>query len=224
MTLNGRFDEPVPRDHEAFLAFAGSLPAPDLHEALRDGEPLSEVVTYRFASSLRRRYEALDRLPQGLIALGDAVCSFNPMYGQGMTVSAVEAERLAAMLAGARRDGGLAPDFGPRWFHAIAPAIDGAWNAVSIEDLRFPELADRRPVRMRPLQWYITRVHRATHRSAAVTDQFYRVMNVLDPPTALFRPRILADVLFGGLAGSKRRARGAAGPSVPSPRLPMHAQ
>jgi 2-polyprenyl-6-methoxyphenol hydroxylase-like FAD-dependent oxidoreductase len=213
-TLNSRFDEPSPRDHASFLAFARSLPAPDLYEALRDAEPLSPIASYRFIGSLRRRYERLTRLPQGLIAIGDAACSFNPMFGQGMTVAAAEAERLAAALAGARRTGGLPADFGSRWFSAIEPAIDGAWNGVAIEDLRFPELADRRPVGVRPLQWYMTRVHRATHRSAAVTDQFYRVMNFLDPPAALFRRPILADVLLGGCRGSRKQARPGPGPSV----------
>jgi 2-polyprenyl-6-methoxyphenol hydroxylase-like FAD-dependent oxidoreductase len=213
-TLNSRFGEPSPRDHASFLAFARSLPVPDLHEALRAAEPVSAVACYRFVGSLRRRYGRLARLPEGVIAIGDAVCSFNPMYGQGMTVAAVEAERLAAMLSEARRDGGLASDFGPHWFRAVEPAVDGAWNGVAIEDLRFPELADWRPARVRPLQWYMAQVHSATHRSAAVTDRFYRVMNFLDPPAALFRPRILADVLLGGLDGSRKRARPAPGPSA----------
>jgi 2-polyprenyl-6-methoxyphenol hydroxylase-like FAD-dependent oxidoreductase len=213
-TLNSRFGEPSPRDHASFLAFARSLPVPDLHEALRAAEPVSAVACYRFVGSLRRRYGRLARLPEGVIAIGDAVCSFNPMYGQGMTVAAVEAERLAAMLAEARRDGGLASDFGPHWFRAVEPAVDGAWNGVAIEDLRFPELADRRPARVRPLQWYMAQVHSATHRSAAVTDQFYRVMNFLDRPATLFRPRILADVLLGGLDGSRKRARRAPGSSA----------
>jgi hypothetical protein len=66
---------------------------------------------------------------------------------------------------------------------------------VTLEDLRFPELAHLRPARLRPLQWYTRRLHRATHRSALATDQFYRVMNFLAPPSALFRPRVLAEVL-----------------------------
>jgi hypothetical protein len=68
---------------------------------------------------------------------------------------------------------------------------------VLIEDFRLPELADRRPASLRPLQWYMQRVHHATQRSAAVTDQFYRVISFLDPPAALFSPRIMANVLLG---------------------------
>ena len=211
-TMIGFFDEPAPNDHDAFLAFAQSLSTPDIHETLRTCEPLSDVVRYRFAGSLRRRYDRLGRFPAGLIVLGDAVCSFNPVYGQGMTVAAIEAECLDRELARARRAGGIEPDFGRRWFRVIQPVIDAAWNGVLLEDLRFPDLAARRPAGLRPLQWYMARVHRATHRSPAVSDQFYRVVNFLDPPTRLFRPRVLADALFGGWAGARTAPRSPATP------------
>ncbi|HEX6013166.1 MAG TPA: FAD-dependent monooxygenase [Geminicoccaceae bacterium] len=221
VTLPAFFDEPMPRDHATFAAFARSLPVPDVHAAIVAGEPLSGIANHRFPGSLRRRYERLERLPQGLIALGDAVCSFNPVYGQGMTVAAVEAELLGQALARARCEGGIAPDFGRRWFRDLKPIVDRAWRGVSLEDFRFPELADRRPARLRPLQWYMRRVHLATHRSARVTDQFYRVMNFLDPPTALFRPRILAEVLRSGPAGTGAPAARSAAPFGPKP--PAHA-
>jgi 2-polyprenyl-6-methoxyphenol hydroxylase-like FAD-dependent oxidoreductase len=131
-----------------------------------------------------------------LIVTGDAVCSFNPVYAQGMTIGALEAECLAGALAYARDQGGISAGFGQRWFGHIKPVVDTAWNGASIEDLRFPELAHQRQARLKPLQWYMDRVHRATHDSPLVTDQFYRVINLLDPPTSLFRPRVLAHSLF----------------------------
>jgi 2-polyprenyl-6-methoxyphenol hydroxylase-like FAD-dependent oxidoreductase len=199
-TLVGFFDEPMPRDHDAFLAFARSLAVPDIHEALRGLEPLSGIAHHAFAGSLQRRYDRLERLPAGLIALGDAVCSLNPVYGQGMTVGAIEAEALGRALARAGREGGLGPEFGRLWFRGVAPVVDTAWAGVSLEDLSFPELAARRSVRLKLLQWYMRRVHRATHRSAPVTEWFYRVVNFLEPPASLFRPRVAAAALFGGTA------------------------
>jgi 2-polyprenyl-6-methoxyphenol hydroxylase-like FAD-dependent oxidoreductase len=197
-TLAGFFDEPAPESHEAFLAFARALPIPDVHEALRGLEPLSPVARYRFAGGLRRRYDRLRRLPEGLVVTGDALCSFNPVYGQGMSVSAIEAERLGAALDGARRAGGLGADFGPRWFKAVRPAIDLAWEGTLLEDLHHPEVRDHASARLRLLQGYLGRVHRATHRCGRVTEQFYRVVNFLDPPSALLRPRILAAVALRG--------------------------
>jgi 2-polyprenyl-6-methoxyphenol hydroxylase-like FAD-dependent oxidoreductase len=204
VTLVGLFDQPMPEDHDAFLAFTRSLPVPGLHEAIRTAEPLSPIARFRFPGSQRHRYERLAQLPEGLIALGDAVCSFNPVYGQGMTVAAIEAELLGRLLEQARAQGGPGPDFARRWFLDIAPAVDAAWGGVTLEDLRHPELAQRRPLRLRLLQWYTARLHRATHRSAVVTDRFYRVMNFLAPPATLFRPRVLAAVLLGGAGAAAK--------------------
>lgn len=215
VTLTGFFDEAMPRSHDDLLAYAASLPVPDIHDAIRDLAPATAIRHYRFAGSRRHRYEALDRLPAGLIAAGDAVCSFNPVYGQGMTVAAMEAEALDAALARAAREGGIDADFPRRWFRAIAPVVDGAWGGVTVEDLRFPEVAALRPPGLGPLQWYMRRVHRATHRSAAVTDRLYRVMNFLEPPAGLFRPGVMAEVLLGGCLGAgARRRRPRAAPPV----------
>src|SRR4051812_24279738 len=206
VTLLGFFDEPMPQDHDAFLAYAHSLSVPDIYEAISDCEPLSEIKRFRFVGNLRRRYEQLSRFPEGLIALGDAVCSFNPVYGQGMTVGAIEAEALGQALAKAQLNGGLDPEFGRRWFQAITPVVDAAWKAVRLEDFRFPELARQCPLHLRPLQWYMGRVQQATHHSAFVTDQFYRVMNFLEPPTKFFRPRMIAEVLMPSFCGMGRSA------------------
>src|SRR4029453_19227859 len=119
---------------------ARALPVPDIYDVIRACEPLTEVVQYRFGGSQRRRFERLDRLPGGLIVMGDAVCSFNPVYGQGMTVSAIEAERLKEALTHAKSAGGITADFGQRWFRTIKPIVDAAWDAVLLEDFRFPEL------------------------------------------------------------------------------------
>ena len=197
VTLVSRFDEPTPQDHDAFVAFARSLPALRLYHVIRDLEPSSEIVHHRFAGSLWRHYEQLTRFPEGLLVLGDAVCSFNPVYGQGMTVSAIEAECLDRALTRARDAGGIDPAFAQRWFRTIQPVVDAAWSGASLEDYRFPELAQERSVRLKLLQWYMDRLNRATFRSAAVTDQLYRVIHVLEPSGRLFRPRILAEVLFG---------------------------
>jgi 2-polyprenyl-6-methoxyphenol hydroxylase-like FAD-dependent oxidoreductase len=213
VTLPGFFDEPMPEDHEAFLAYAESLDMPDLFEMIRTCEPLSEIKRYRFAGSLRRRYEQLASLPEGLIVMGDAVCSFNPVYGQGMTVGAIEAEALGRLLVDAEAEGGLGPDFARRWFQTVKPIIDAAWNGVLLEDFKLPQLAKQRPLAMRPVQWYMERVHRATHRSAYATGQFYRVMNFLDAPSKLFSPRMMAEIALAGLTGS---TGGAASGRTPS--------
>ena len=175
------FDESAPEDHRDFMTSARSFTVPDVYEVLRDCQPLSEVVHYRFPGSQRRRYERLTRF-----VTGDAVCSFNPVFGQGMTVCAIEAECLHGELTRAKRGGGITPEFSRRWFRTVESIVDVAWGAISIEDLRFPEIEDERPFRLRLLQWYMGRVHRATYRSRAVTEQFYRVVSFLILPPHCF--------------------------------------
>jgi 2-polyprenyl-6-methoxyphenol hydroxylase-like FAD-dependent oxidoreductase len=124
VTLASLLDEPYPEDQEAFLAFAKSLPVPELYEALRDLQPHAAPVRYRFGGSQRRRFERLKSVPAGLIAVGDAVCSFNPVYGQGMTVAALEAELLGRMLTEAKANQGLDEEFSRRWYKGICKIID----------------------------------------------------------------------------------------------------
>jgi 2-polyprenyl-6-methoxyphenol hydroxylase-like FAD-dependent oxidoreductase len=197
VTLGSFFDEPTPRDLSAFLDFAASLPIPDIYEAVRHEKPLSGIVHHQFAGGLRRRYEQLDRFPEGLIVLGDGICSFNPVYGQGMTVSAIEAECLGEILAEAERQNGLGADFPLKWFNRIKASLDAAWNGALLEDLLFPELTPQRTAFVRAAQWYMARVHQATHSSGFVTGQFYRVANFLDAPSALFRPRMISRSILG---------------------------
>lgn len=111
-------------------------------------------------------------------------------------MAALQAQALGSLLMRARQDGGVTSAMTTQWFRTAARIADVAWQAVSVEDFRHPELAGTSPISLRPLQWYMDHVQRATYRSAEVTEQFYRVLNFVDPPTALLRPRMAAEVLL----------------------------
>lgn len=196
--LQGGFRDYPPRDDAGFLEFARSLDRPELYEAIRDAVPATPIATYRFPSHLRRRYERLARLPAGLLVIGDALCSFNPIYGQGMSVCALEAEALAAALRRRGAGDGLARAY----FRRAARIVDAAWLMATGADFLDPRTEGRRPPGTRLLSWYNRRVLELSATDETVYLRFLAVVNFRAPPTALFRPDVLWRVLFRRGAGA----------------------
>src|SRR6266508_6820181 len=139
LTLAGILGDHPPTDPDGFLDFARSLQFPDIYRTIRDAEPLDDPVPFRFPASVRHRYERLDRFPDGLLVIGDAVCSFNPIYGQGMSVAALEALTLRGHL-----ERGTASQ--PRRFlRALAHVVDVPWDLAAVGDLVAPPQTLLRP-------------------------------------------------------------------------------
>lgn len=169
--------------------------------ALTEAEPLDDVRVHRYPASRRRRYEKVARFPEGLLVTGDALCSFNPVYGQGMTVAAVEAIALRRVLTTTTDDASLSR----RFFRAAAAHVDVAWKLSVGSDLALPEVPGERSLEVRAVNRYLGRLLAVAEDDALVAARFLRVIGFLDPPTALFRPRVAARVLRG-----PRRARSTA--------------
>ncbi len=191
VTLFGLLGDHPPDEPEGFQDFADSLTFPDLGRAIRTGEPLDEPVRMRFPASVRRRYERLRRFPHGLLPLGDAVCSLNPIYGQGMTVAALQALALRVHLG---QQGAPDPH---RWLRRVARIVDPAWDMVVGGDLALPGVHGPRTPKVRVLGAYVSRLHAAAATDPELAVAFARVMALVDPPTRLLRPRIAARVLLG---------------------------
>ena len=181
-----------PSDPDGYLAFTTRLPSRELHDLLRTAEPLTAPKKMRLPASVRRRYEHMTRLPEGFIAFGDAICSFNPAYGQGMTVAAAEAIALRDSLRAGR-------DRLPRRFYAkAAKVIDVPWDIAVGADLRYPEVEGSRTAKVTILNSYGAKLHIAAERHAVVGRSFLSVANLMAPPPKLFSPAILARVLWSG--------------------------
>jgi 2-polyprenyl-6-methoxyphenol hydroxylase-like FAD-dependent oxidoreductase len=204
--------EPPAADLAAMVRFVdGIAPAP-VQAALERAEAVAAPATFRFPASRRRRYEKLDRIPAGYLPLGDALCSFNPIYGQGMTVAAFGARALQKALAGG--DHGLVR----RYLREASRAVAVAWDLSVGADLALPEVRGERTRRVRLVNAWVDRVLTAAEHDAVVAAQFMRVITMIDPPTALFRPGIVHRVLRRRTASASSAAEPVTAPVAPGVR------
>ncbi len=194
ITLAGMLGDHPPTDPDGFEAFARTLPVPDIHDLVASAEALSDPIPHRFSGSLRRRYERLTNPPVGFVAIGDAICSFNPLYAQGMTVAAQQALALRTCL-----DAG-GPDLPARFYRQAGRLVDAAWEMATGADLRYPGVQGRRGLRSRLVGAYGERVQIAAHHDATVAGALMNVLNLVDTPTALLRPAVVAGVVRSGRA------------------------
>ena len=216
LTVGGVCGNYPPTDPAGFDEFVAKLPSPDIAAAIAGAEPLDDPVPFRFAASVRRRYERLAAFPAGLLVIGDAVCSFNPAYGQGMTVAATEAMTLRGLLASR-----TVPD-ARRYFRAIAAAIDVPWDLAVGADLAFPEVPGERPAKVRLVNAYMPRLHAAAAHDGALAAALIRVIGLMDRPEGLLRPDRVLRVLRGALLHRSRPALAPAAPAA-SPAAPAAA-
>lgn len=193
VTLVGHFGHHAPAQLEGFIEYARTLPASFIYKVVRDAEPLGDADTARFAASVWRRYEKLDRFPDGYLVFGDAISSFNPRYGQGMSVAALQALELRGVLA--ERCFNLAGQF----FTRAAKVVEIPWTLAASNDLRMPEVRGRRSLGSSLINWYMARLHRAAQRDPTLTLAFHKVANLLAEPRSVMAPAVALRVLRSNL-------------------------
>ncbi len=193
LTVAAYLGEQIPQDQAGLKAFVRGMATPVVYAVIKDAQPLSEPVAHKIPSNLRRRYERLTRFPGGYLVLGDALCSFNPIYGQGMSVAALEAQALHHCLA--EGEARLAQ----RFFKQAGKIIDIPWSTAVGNDLRFPAVEGTRTGMTRFVNWYVGKLHHAAHHDAEVSMAFLKVVNLLAPPSSIMRPAIMWRVLRGNL-------------------------
>jgi 2-polyprenyl-6-methoxyphenol hydroxylase-like FAD-dependent oxidoreductase len=200
VTQGDRFSDRPPRNDAEFLEFARGQPHPDVYEVIRDAEPVSEVTSFRFASNQRRHYERLRRFPERLVVLGDAVASLNPLYGQGMTLCALEAMALERYL---RRY--PLTQAAHKFRRALGRMIGFPWLLIVAEDFRYPQTTGKRPLGAGLINWYTRKLQQLTEHDPEVLRELLYVVHMEKHPLSVYRPRILLKVL--GAAIKRPHAR-----------------
>lgn len=191
VSLYGRHGDHPPVDATSFTEFTSSLPTPVVKELL-DEHPMvtKDIIRYPFPANRRYRYDELDRFPDGLVVIGDAIASYNPTNGQGISVAALQALALHHALAtDDRREMGL------RFFDDAAEIGGIAWDLTVGGDLEFPQTEGPRPRGTAVSNWYLNRMVRRAHTDSRLSDVVFQVFSLQQPPSELFRPRVIWRVV-----------------------------
>lgn len=200
LTLIGLAGHKLPSDLPGILASAAEFMPPQVIAALRASEPLGEVSAQHYPASVWRRYDKLSRFPKGFLVIGDAVCSFNPVYGQGMTSAALQAAALHDCLS----DGDTG-DFSRRYFRAAAKKLTPIWVNNRLVDFTVMPANGWRSTTKQLLNWCFDKVWAAAATDIVLTETFVRTLELLDRPTILLQPTMLRRVL----AGNRRKTASA---------------
>jgi 2-polyprenyl-6-methoxyphenol hydroxylase-like FAD-dependent oxidoreductase len=189
VTLAGNRGDYPPAEEKEWNEFAASLPVRAVFDLVSSARPLTDVTLFRFPSNRRRLYERMEKFPPGYLVIGDAVCSFNPIYGQGMSVAAAEAQALDETLAAGTAD------LARRFYARTRKIVDIPWTIATGEDFRFPDVEGQRPPGFRWVGRYLERVHAVASVDQTVCRKFFDVLNLLAPPASLMNPAIAFRVL-----------------------------
>lgn len=184
-----------PRNAEEFREFARLMPSSVIGSELDGLEACSPVYNFRYPEMRRFRYENMRTLPAGLVAVGDAYCSADPVSGAGMTKSLLELDELRKLLrAGLSRDEGLVRSY----YRNVSRIADRIWLVIREQNLRYAWIKDgarKRPFYFRAHNWYVDRVFELLHEDPQVYRLYLLVTHFVEPPGALLRPGIVARVL-----------------------------
>lgn len=194
-TLGGYGQDYPPTEFSGFRHFARSLAKPDFDRALQDAEILSDIWVHRSTTNRLYHYEQI-KLPSGLIAMGDSVCALCPVYGQGMTVSAISSLILRQWLSEQRHS----PSSwnGNHFQKQLASSNSTPWSLATGWDSKFPTTEGAIPASWltQLFQPYTNRLIERAHHNPTLYLQLFQMAHLLESPAILLRPQTLLQVLL----------------------------
>ncbi len=210
VTLGGIGRDYPPNDEAGFLEFARSLRSPRIYEAIKDAKPLSPIYSYQRIENRLYHYDKLSRLPEGLVVLGDAVCAFNPIYAQGMTLAGRGALALDKCLhqqfRGRSRN---LTGFGKRFQKQLARVNKNSWLMVTGEDLRWSTTEGGEINGMaRLMHRYIDVLMMLAFQNPKIFHTLLAVDHMVIPLWALFQPSIVVQVIWQAIRATSNNIIG----------------
>ena len=186
VTFSGYANESAPKTTEDFFAYAQKLPVPDVISFLERAEPISEIYIHKIPYQEWRRFD-LAAVPEGFLVVGDAHCRFDPVFGQGMSVAAMEALELQQYLEHAKP---LNKGFTKAFHKRMTKLIATPWDMTITEAFRHPEIEGNKPILHPFKQWYSKRIYQLSAVDHDVYLRLVRVMNLLKSPLHFFHPKV----------------------------------
>jgi len=194
VTIGGRQGDGPPGDAEGFLNYARSLRTQTIYNAIRQAKRLDGVARYGFPESARRHFERLDVFPRGLLPIGDAICRFNPVYGQGMSVAALEACLLGRLLQRLGDEGDLIASLAPTFFTEVQTLLETPWSVATL-DFAFPDTRGQRPADFETTLKFGIALNQLAAEDPAVHKLTLEVQHLLKPRSVYRDPALLQRVL-----------------------------
>ncbi len=195
LALGGRAGEHPPGDEGGLREYAATLRTTTIADAIAPARMVAGVDRYRFNESRLRHFERLDTFPRGLLPIGDALCRFNPVFGQGMSVAALEAHALGQVLAAtAQGDGAIENAWRP-YFRKVAEIVEAPWALAAVPDFIFPSTVGERPADLVTSLRFVVALTRATALHPDIHKLAAEVQHLLRPRNSLMQPHILERIM-----------------------------
>jgi len=185
-TMYGRGRDTAPRDAEGFIAWTRGLPHPVIHQMLARAEPVSDFKTYKIPFGVWYRYDQMPGFPDGLLPMGEALASFNPMYGQGMSLAAGQALSLREAILD-----GLDSNLATRYFDSCNALNGVGWSVMETRDFAYDCTSGERPPDLEDRWRKAAAIRRLAEVDPEVHALSVRVTHLLEPPSVLARPDIV---------------------------------
>ena len=190
--LSGRGKDIPPIDGDEFLSYVRQLPTPTIYNAIKNAKRLSDITPFSFPESRWRHFAQVPDFPRGLLPIGDAICRFNPVYGQGMTVAAQEAKLLFDLLQ--TMDGDPLATLAPTFLTKAETLLADPWAMSAIPDFTYPETIGERPPDLEDRLNFQSALGRLAARDLEIYELLVEVRHVLKPLTLLDDPSIVTRV------------------------------